>query len=194
MRKLLASVLLILGPAVPSFAQKTPRVEVAVGYTGVRTNEPPGNCGCFVANGASASVAYNFNQWIGIVGNFGGVHTGNASSTGLDLTLLSYLFGPRVSYRKNEKVTPFGQFLLGGAHGSGTLNSGRSGGSSSANAFAMTLGGGLDVKVNRRFAVRAFQLEYFRTEFPNAVNGRQNIFRFGAGVLMRLGHTTSTKE
>jgi opacity protein-like surface antigen len=184
MQKLIASILLLVGFAAPSLAQETPRVELFAGYTGVRSNEPPKACGCFWMNGGSGSVAYNLNSWVGVVGDFGAVHAGNVNSTGLDLTLTSYLFGPRVSYRRLERFTPFAQLLLGGAHLSGSL---KGPATASADEFAMTLGGGLDVAISRHFALRPVQLEYFRTGFSNGLNGSQNNLRFTTGVVLRFG-------
>ena len=193
MRKLLLSLLFLALAALPALAQDASRFDLSAGYSGIRTNEPPGNCGCFVAHGGSASVAYNFNRWVGVFGDFGSVHSGNVNSSATDLTLTTYLFGPRFSYRKYERFTPFGQFLLGGAHARGSLLL-NTVGSNSANSVAVGLGGGLDVNVYRRFAVRAFQFEYLHTTLPNGVNDRQNIFRFTFGVVFRLGSGGSTSR
>ena len=44
-----------------------------------------------------------------------------------------------------------------------------------------------DIRVSRYFAVRPLQAEYFMTKFPDGANNRQNNFRFGAGIILRLG-------
>jgi outer membrane immunogenic protein len=185
MRKLILSVVVLLAFAVASQGQETPRAEVFAGYTGLRSNEPPAACGCFWMNGGSVSASYNLNSWVGMAGDFGAVHSGNVNSMGLDLTIASYLFGPRVSYRKHERFTLFGQFLMGWAYQNGSLRTALSG---PKNEFATSLGGGLDVKVTHYIAIRPFQLEYFHTGFANGVNGSQNNFRFSSGVVFRLGH------
>jgi len=51
----------------------------------------------------------------------------------------------------------------------------------------MTAGGGIDLRVSRYFTVRPLQAEYFITKFPDGANNRQNNFRFGAGIVLRLG-------
>ena len=51
----------------------------------------------------------------------------------------------------------------------------------------MTSGGGIDRRVSRYFTVRPLQAEYFMTKFPDGANNRQNNFRFGAGIVLRLG-------
>jgi opacity protein-like surface antigen len=64
----------------------------------------------------------------------------------------------------------------------------------SKNAFAMTVGGGLDLKLNKRFALRLVQAEYLYTHFGNGCefaicsnNNGQNSFRLKSGVVMSWG-------
>jgi outer membrane protein OmpA-like peptidoglycan-associated protein len=140
-------------------------------------------------NGGSASFAYNFNRYVGLAGDFGGYHAGDYAGKSLDANIFSYLFGPRFSYRNNTRWTPFAQILLGGAHGSySNLSSSTSG---SSNGFAMAAGGGVDVGLNRRFAIRLFQVEYFLTDFNPNVSGiptHQNDIRASSGLVIRWGY------
>jgi hypothetical protein len=64
-------------------------------------------------NGGSGSVALNFNNWLGAVGDFG-VYDGSPGAVGL--TAESYTLGPRFSYRKSDRFIPFAQVLVGGQH------------------------------------------------------------------------------
>jgi hypothetical protein len=57
----------------------------------------------------------------------------------------------------------------------------------SANAFAMTAGGGLDIGFTPHIALRAFEADYYLTRFENGTNDHQNNLRLGAGVMVRLG-------
>ena len=62
--------------------------------------------------------------------------------------------------------------------------------SASQTDFSMTAGGGLDVKVSKRFAIRPFAIDYMLTSYPNLVTGtstHQNGLRLSAGVLFRFG-------
>ena len=168
----------------PLLAQGTPLLEVGAGYNYVHSNAPPSGCGCFSLNGGSGWVAYNFNSAFSAVAEVSGQHASNVNNTGTDLTLTSYLFCPRITYRKYARFTPFAQALLGASQGKGTLASGSA---DSANAFALEAGGGLDFILRPRFALRLIQADYFYTHFDNADNNHQNNVRISAGVVFRWG-------
>ena len=51
----------------------------------------------------------------------------------------------------------------------------------------MSAGGGHDLELNRRFAVRVFQTDYFLSLLPNRTTDHQNNFRFSAGLVVRFG-------
>ena len=48
----------------------------------------------------------------------------------------------------------------------------------------MALGGGLDVRLSDRFAIRVIQIDYVRTEFFNQT---QNKGRIAVDIVMRFG-------
>jgi outer membrane immunogenic protein len=189
--KTVAFLLLALGFAAMvaplAMAQGGSRVEVGVDYNYVRTNAPAGNCGCFAMNGGSGWAAINFSHSLGIVGEIASQYASNISSSGTDLTLTSYLAGPRFVLGRAHHFAPFAQVLLGGAHASGSLAPGNSGLAGSANAFATIAGGGLDIGLTRHIALRAFEADYYLTRFDNGVNDHQNNLRLAAGVIIRFG-------
>jgi len=159
-------------------------IDVFAGYSYVRAN-PSASGGKFSLNGGSASVAYNFNNWLSGVADFGGYHSTNGLDRGLDGTLSTYLFGPRVSYRRFGRVTPFGEVLFGVAHtGASLLNT-----TNSQNAFAMTVGGGVDYRVSSRFSIRPLKVDYLLTRF-NELNTNntqnQNNLRVSTGIVFRF--------
>jgi outer membrane immunogenic protein len=193
-RQLLQSVLIVLlgicagglfVPAVWAQSGSSP-LELGINYNYVRANAPPGGCGCFSMNGGNAWASYDFTKSFSAVAEFSAQHAGNISATGEDLTLFSYLFGPRYTLRKSDRWLPFGQVLLGGAHASGTFEPSLTGGSGSFNSFSMVAGGGLDISVNSHIGLRAFEGDYYLTQFPNGVNGRQNNLRISAGLVLRF--------
>jgi outer membrane immunogenic protein len=174
--------------AVSAAAQSGSGAEVALNYTYVHSNAPPGGCGCFSWNGGSASAAWHVNSSFAGVADFGAVHAGNYDSSGFSPTMVSYLFGPRYTYQARQgKLTPYAQVLLGVAHATNGYFPIGAGISSSASAFALTAGGGLDITVAEHVAVRAGQVEYFYTSFPNGVNRFQSNLRVSAGVVFRFG-------
>jgi opacity protein-like surface antigen len=160
-------------------------IDVFAGYSYLRANPSTGGADNFSLNGGSASVAYNFNNWLSGVADFGGYHTANGLGSGLEGTLSTYLFGPRVSYRHFGRVTPFGEVLFGVAHTDASLLNT----TNSQNAFAMTVGGGVDYRVSSRFSIRPLKVDYLLTRFnefntPNTQN--QNNLRVSTGIVFRF--------
>lgn len=157
--------------------------EAAAGYNFVHTNAPPTGCGCFLMNGGTGSISRQLTPAFGLAGEFNGATNGKVDAAGHSLTLFTYLVGPRYRFvSARGRFAPFGQILLGGAHASGGLYS-----SGSANAFAASLGGGVDIALSPHFAVRAVQAEYLLTLLPNGVNSRQNNFNLTTGLVVHFG-------
>jgi len=152
---------------VPALAQDYPKSEIFVGYSYLRS-------GGANFNGGSGSSSYNPNNWLGVLGDIGVYHNGQVGST----NIVTYLFGPRLSYRKSSKVTPYAQLVAGGAHASASAF----GFSASANAFAMSMGGGLEAGISPRLAVRLIQAEYMLTKNSG---GTGNNARISAGIVFR---------
>jgi opacity protein-like surface antigen len=154
-------------------AQDSPKVEVFGGYSYLHESDS-GVTNNF--NGGSGSLAYNMTPWLGLVGDFGGYHW---SQAGADANVITYLFGPKIAYRRGP-ITPFAQVLLGGAHLSG------SGGGAAENAFAMTVGAGVDWNATAHIGIRLVQAEYLMTKFYDGLNNRQNDARISTGVVFRF--------
>lgn len=160
--------------------ETTPKAEAFFGYSYVRGRPATSNAPNVNLHGGSASLAFNPTGTFGIVGDFGGYRVGSVNGVSVDSNLYTYLFGPRLSYRR--KVTPYVQALFGGAHLTGSAL----GASSSSNSFAMALGGGLDVHATNHLAIRLGQAEYLLTRFQE-VGPRvtQNNLRISSGVVFR---------
>ncbi len=181
--KLLVSLLTVLSLfGATAHAQDTPKFDIFAGYSYLRLNPRTAGVSSFNLNGGSASIAYNAKSWLSGVADFGGYNNGNILNTGINGTLSTYLFGPRVSYRHFGRITPFGEVLFGVAHASSAGTSG------SDNAFAMTLGGGLDYKWSDRFAIRPVKLDYLMTRFSETgtSNQTQNNLRVSTGIVFRF--------
>jgi hypothetical protein len=117
--------------------------------------------------------------------------------------LFTYMLGPEVKLRAG-RVQPYFQTLFGGAHsnvyknldsaicisqpivgGGSTCTTNSTFRNPSSNAFAMVVGGGLDIPVNHRFTIRAAEIDYFLTRFgtTNFSVGNQNGLRAVTGVV-----------
>jgi len=167
---------------------ETPKVELYGGYDYIRYNANPRNNGVplfesFSANGITGQAVYNPNSHFGIVSELSGY---SLAREGHNTTYqISYLFGPRVSLRRHV-VMPFAQVLFGGVWAADGVTLGP------VSAFAMSAGGGFDLRASSYIAVRPVQAEFFMTKFPDGANDRQNNFRFGAGIVLRLGKKVRT--
>jgi opacity protein-like surface antigen len=166
-------------------AQERKTIDVFAGYSYVRANPATNGASGFNLNGGSASVAYNFNNWLSGVADFGAYTNSNILNSGVGGTVSTYLFGPRVSYHHYGRVTPFGEALFGVAHtGADVLVT-----PNSQNAFAMTVGGGIDYRVNEHFSVRPAKVDYLLTRFNefNTTNAQsQNNLRVSTGIVFRF--------
>ncbi len=184
MRKFACLFALLLLASWPAAAQDTPKVEVSAHYSYARVNPNTSGVDSFSLNGGGGSLAYNANNWLGIVGEFNGYKVGKIGGVDPDATVFTYLFGPRVSFRGNERITPFVHALFGGARASTDF----AGGTSSDNAFSMAFGGGIDAKVSEHVAIRLGQIDYLVTRFDEGT-GRvnQNNFRYSGGIVFRFG-------
>ncbi len=196
MRKIvwLCGVILLL--SVPAMAQDDlPTFDLFGGYSYVHVSFSGDSSGNITGNlnGGSGAVAFYPSKHFGFVGDFGGYKLGTLKQGSLSAdvsgSVITYLFGPRIRFG-GERATPFAQALFGGAH-VGDITSGGSSICSttcSENAFAMTLGGGLDVKVSQHFAIRG-QAEYLLTRFTDPTSSSsgkatQNNARISVGIVI----------
>ena len=168
------------------------RVDLFGGYSYVRSNIVVSDTSINL-NGGSGSVAYNFNGWLGIVGDVGIYHQGSITANRLSLTVSTYQAGPRFSLRRHPRLTPFGQVLLGAGHAGGTLYTTSLGGGlaplGTSNALVLTAGAGVDWKVTRSIGIRVIQAEYLYTQFNNGAGhgSDQNNVRLSAGIVFSFG-------
>ena len=186
-KPLLAFLFLATAP-VKLVAQGQPSQEIAFDYSYVHTNAPPGGCGCFSMNGGGGSYAYHFGPQFAMVANVEVVHASKVDHTSADLTLTSFLAGPRFYYRRPAaRLVPYGQALLGAVRGTGAVAAANSNGQPSSAVFGATVGGGLEFNFSPSFTLRVLEVDYFVTTFDNLVNGRQNNIRVTAGAAYHFG-------
>ena len=187
----------------------TPKVELFLGYSrfGTESNDVTIGNRMVGLNGGSASIAFNFNRYIGLVADIAGYDDSQLELTGTGTneplvvnssgTAYTYLFGPRLSFRNSTRFTPFAQVLVGGVHASDVTVSDCTGSACiplpAQLAFAMTGGGGLDIRLTRHFSIRAVQAEYMMTRFADVAYGStgaattENDLRLSSGLLFGFG-------
>ena len=206
MKKLSVILGLLLMVGAVCVAQEVPKQEVYLGYSFLRVNAAT-RVPAFTANGGLGAFQYNFNEYFAGVAEFGGYHNGNISGAQLDSTLMSYLFGPRLTFNKTGVTSVFVHGLFGGTHYTrsislapsvnplGTVDTTSQRAEGSKDAFSMAWGGGIDIKLHHNIALRPIQLDYYMTRFqPLFINGlgdvngnnNQHHLRYSAGVAFRF--------
>ena len=181
--------ILFLGVFAPvSQGQEEPALEAFVGYSNLRVRPADPGLGYFNLQGGDVQGALRLSKWFGAVADIGAYATGHQPSqtVGIDIhgTAVSYLFGPRVSYRHWSRVTPFGQVLFGVGHsGAGLFAT-----LGAQNAFALSVGGGVDFRVKEHWAIRPIAIDYLRTRFSEQNDGTlvQNNTRYSTGIVFRF--------
>ncbi|MFL6299069.1 MAG: hypothetical protein ACJ71N_00510 [Terriglobales bacterium] len=204
MRKLFAVAGIVLLPlllAAQSTQTEYSKVDAFAGYSYLRNS---GNG----FNGWEGQLTYNFNHFLGATADFSGHYRTAAGfsplsgfSASANQRMYTFLFGPTATARFG-KHDVFAHALFGGVHSSvgagfsipilGSFNTGVN----DATAFGMALGGGVDIGLSRRFAIRAAQVDYLYTHFntfdalttgfANNTNNHQNSFRYSAGIVFRF--------
>jgi len=165
----------------------TPKLEVGLNYSVVHATSRD-DTRQLNSNGGSGYLVYNLNHTLGLVADLGGYRNGTVHGPFSDSTTFTYLFGPRFNWRRS-RVTPYVQFLFGGARlpGDTTMDALAS---SDRNGFAMATGGGIDIAVTNHITIKPIQIEYVMTQIPSFAidrNAAQNGLRYSAGVVFRFG-------
>ena len=148
----------------------------------------------WLKTGFIGSFTYNASSSFGIEGdvrwNRGNIITADISgvSASVRWTDLAVLGGPRITFGHSKAASPFVHALFGLDHaalGATGSASGRSVsvGVSSDNNIGMALGGGLDLKVSKAFAIRVIQSDYYfsrhySTNLNNVALSFGGVFRF----------------
>jgi len=184
--------------SIPSFAQEVnyPKAEVFGGFSissaAISSTDP--------VTGLTTSLRESFMGWqgsanlnvthhLGIVGDFGGQYK---TVAGIPMNSYQFLFGPRIAFR-GPRVTPFVHAMFGCVKegiGSFSITDPITGltistPSVSSTGLGMAMGGGLDVNLSDRFALRVPQFDWT----PMHVGGvwEKNVIRIGIGLVVKAG-------
>jgi hypothetical protein len=205
---ILCGIVLLLGTA--AFPQM---FEVYGEYSYLRFNPTLSGLNNRSFNGGGGGATFYFAKFLGIKGEVMGygsttwtttfaspvtlpngatIPAGTYSSQG---NMFTYLFGPILKI-PIPKVTPFGELLFGGSNTNGYTNLIKSinagGGTISATGtqhpFTMALGGGLDISLSHRVAIRPIEIDYMLSRYSNPLTstGNQNNFRYNAGIVLKF--------
>jgi opacity protein-like surface antigen len=201
MRKSVIVAALLLMAAGTVAAQDFPKVETSPAFMYIRTAPVGGGTQDFNCAGGGGTFAYNLSSMLGIAADMDACKIfslSNAYGIGTQVSgsQFTYLFGPRLTLRNSSKFTPFFEASFGGDHLSLKCNSNSTcaGATFSANAFAMAVGGGFDIKLTSKISLRPVQAEYWYTRFGNDCsfeecngNNNQNSFRLKSGIVINWG-------
>ncbi|HEX8736099.1 MAG TPA: outer membrane beta-barrel protein [Pyrinomonadaceae bacterium] len=152
----------------------------------------------FLNKGVNVSGTYYLTKRFGLTADFSAhFKTNNTPLTNGNIEdkirILNVLGGPQYKFRNSSRVTPFVRGLAGVAVTSSKLkvmSSFTGEDTSSSTDFALALGGGVDVRVNKRLDLRVFQADY-NPVFLSGGNelgfgkSRADNVRFSFGVVLK---------
>lgn len=157
-------------------------------------------------NGFNVSGVYNLTRYFGIKGDVSGTYNAKRFNASADVggslasisiknnsSFYNFLGGVQVKDNaRSGRFKPFAHAMIGAAHGRTKVSDYTCSPSNlcaavfipdstfSETGFAGAFGGGLDVRLNNRIQIRAFQVDYN----PVRINGTtESNVRFGAGIV-----------
>ena len=155
----------------PAPLPATPRIELFAGYEEHTTGNGHVRFG----------VDWNVNDRVALVFNAPAFGVASSPTTGTSV-FYTFLAGPRLRFRQQQRVMPFVQALFGVARGSAISST--FGTRDRPTAFQAAFGAGVDLALSRRFAWRVLQVEE-RSRF-----GRQDgdhRLSLSSGIVVRFG-------
>jgi len=176
-----------------SAAQSSDRGELFGGFSYIHSDfslTKPSGSGLY---GWNASATFKVFRRLGVVGDFAGYYPGYSFGCGSGCNqsakIHTFLFGPQASLTEG-KVTTFVHFLFGDTN-LHTIQAGLPGNTfTSTNSRTFGAGGGVDVGLTRRFAVRG-QADWLNNGFQTVDDQRtsqevHNIVRISTGLVFRF--------
>ena len=188
--------------AVTAWGQQSPKpaswkpssIDLALTYSPERGQTAIAD-GNFWMQGAGLDLAATYKNHWGLSAAINGEHAGNVTPS-LDVNKITYLAGPRYTadvftgkngFWKGRTVQLFGEGLFGAAHAFASVIPSSSGVINSTNVFAVQVGGGVNVSINKRFGLRLLQVDYVRTALPNNTTNEQDDLHLGFGAVCHFG-------
>jgi hypothetical protein len=171
MKKLIMLLAVLFVASLPAHAQTDyPGAEIFGGYSYFNTDFGDRES----QHGWGASFTGNLGPRVGLVAEFSGNYKKiEGFLADFDTRTYTYLFGPRFSYR-TDAATVFGHILVGGA--TTQIEN------FSDTNFALAAGGGVDINVNKSFAIRAAQIDYIPIFADDTIHN----FRYMGGIVIKF--------
>ena len=141
-------------------------------------------------NGVSTELVANVTPHVGLVTNFAATFANTDFVDALTgrtfharVSRYTLLFGPRYNWRNSSPFIPYAHALFGVARYQAKFrNNDFTCPDTSDTAFAMALGGGLDIRAGNHVDIRAAQVDYLPVFFSHK---REDGLRFTAGVKIK---------
>ena len=189
MGRILGLVVLTIAMLATTAAAQSQGSEISAGYTFMSADG--GAADRINMNGWNTGGTIFLNEWLGIEGNFGSVgNTQDVSVPGASaeakLKSYTYVFGPRFSFGKGERMNPYFHALLGfdrlTAETTTTIGGVTTEISATDTGFATTLGGGVVLGMSKHMGINLGG-DYLMANH----NATAHNFRISAGVVFRFG-------
>ncbi len=192
----LLTVLLLVLCIDPAKAQqaasaRSTKIPVALRFSALEANAPPGSCGCFWLSGGAADTTIPLLPRLSAAVEVGGETAANVPDTTRGLSEITLLAGPRYTLPLGRvsggRVSVAGQALFGAVHGFDADFFTGSAHAQTATAFAMALGGFVEMPLTHALSLRAVQVDMLQTNLPNGAGDRQRNLRIGGGIVFHVG-------
>lgn len=186
--------ILVLGAAANASAQSIPKWELYGGYSEDLAGGGIAGERQLPSNGAQVEFARVVTSYFRVTSQFnaqfadhvvniapppppGGEHVNSKELLGL--------FGPEATYRRLKRFDIYGHFLIGLAYGRD--NEFPKIPTATYTTWAYAIGGGADLKINRRVSARLLGFDWITTHFPVNSPEAQDNWRLTAGFVFHLG-------
>jgi|HubBroStandDraft_2_1064218.scaffolds.fasta_scaffold131195_2 hypothetical protein len=187
-------VLVVFLAASCALAQSPDRGEIFAGYSYINKDfsliSPFSSDGL---TGWNASATLKMVRYVGFVVDFAGYYPGSNSGCvgcGESAKIHTFLFGPQASFAMG-RVRPFARFLIGDTNMHTAADEAPNGNTfTSTNSYTYGAGGGADVRLTRRFALRG-QVDWLHNRFQTTDDQRTqfeipNVARVSTGIVFRF--------
>jgi len=159
-------------------------LDVAILYTPLLTNVVSADR--FTMQGGTLQMHGQFYRGWGAVADVSVLQSASSGSARVGLDLVASTFGARYTWAlPRRRFSFFGQGTLGEVNGLNSTFPSLPLATATGKSIAFQAGGGITIGVSRRFALRALDAEWLRTQLPNSTTNVQNSLRIGAGIVFR---------